>query len=428
MSLEIYSAPQQGYASGRHREYQDYQDSFDPNEDKADGSAALFEASGAYSPPMKAAAADAGKTAQELSAKAASVESSDASVSLTVADAAENKEEKSGIGKTMETIAIGGFDEIFNHPLRFLGNAVMGIAVGAVTAAAVAAAGTVGLAVAGVAAGYGIYKLGTSVDDWLEDGKIIANADQHTDEEVAAARANLIEVGHGTADFMASAGGGVIGGVQSALMKEVVETGISGVGSAFRTYGGPLGEYLQPVAKSISGTTDTAMVRAGAFAGTVGDAVSNVATPVLAKGAQIAGYVADKVAAVAEPVRDQFASISMTVGQKAAPYVNQASELGAKGIDKASGFATKGWDKVTNVATTGADKLSTTYLTVADAAITGGGKVADYAAKYFDKTVNVAADVKDKAMMSAAQLADKVAARSAMLAENNSEARLFDLL
>lgn len=418
MSLETYNTAQGAYAEPKHQEYSE---SFDPGEDNGDAGdahAVLLEASGAYSPPDKSVVADAGKISFEPSADAASL---DSSVSVSVADGAEDKERESGAWTALGTIGLGVLDEVVNHPLRLLGNAVVGVAIGAATVAAVAALGTVGTAVAAVAAtvavGVGAYKLATSLDDWAADGEVIANADQHTAEEVAAARANLIDVGHGTADFIAGTAGGIFGGMRSALIKDTVVSGGRAVGEVVRTRAGQVGEYLTPVAKKIAGTTDTAIVKAGVAAGAVGDAVTSVATPVLARGAQVLGTVGDKVAAVASPIKEQAASVILTVGQKAAPYVERATGVVSQGADKASQLGGKGVEKVTGIATIGADKVSSAYMTVVDGARTQGTRAAEFAASYVDKVKDISGELRVRAMRGTSDVLSKASRHANRLAE-----------
>lgn len=419
MSLETYAAPQKAYEEPR---YIDSVENFDPSAGNEDPSAALLDASGAYSPADKSVASSA-----DITSFAPPVEiASDASVSMTVSDAGgeaaapEPKERESGWWSALSTIGVGMIDEVINHPLRVIGNAVVGVAIGAVAAVAIPAMGVVGagLAIAaGATAGlYGAYQLVTHADDWLEDGEVIANADQHSAEEVAAARENLIDVGHGATDFAAGMAGGFVGSLNSVALKQSVEAGGKLIGDTVRGAAGTAGEYVAPFAKKVSGAADVVMTKAGTYAGVVGNSVSNISTPVLAKGAEVAAFVTGKVGAVAQPVADKVASATLTVGEAVAPHADDALALATRGADEAGQLAFKGVDEVT-VAALGADNPSKLYMTIADGAKAQATKVMDFSAPYVAKVVEAAGELNVKAVRGTVGVMDKAAQYAQSLAQ-----------
>ncbi len=421
MTLETYAAPQNTYVDARYTE----EESFDPNTGNEDPSAALLEASGAYSPSDKSITAYADTTSFEPP-----TDSLDPSVSMTVSDAGgqeaaaenpEEKETKSGIMTTLSTISAGMVDEVINHPLRVLGNAVLGVAIGAAAAVIIPALGVVGTGVAAAAAvtagGIGIYQLFTHADDWLEDGEVIANADQYTAQEVAQARENLIEVGHGTTDFMAGVAGGFVGSLNSVVLKQSVEAGGKLIGDSVRTGASTASDYVAPFAKRILGAADAVMTKAGTYAGVVSNAVGSVSTPVLAKGAEVAAFVSGKVGAVAQPLADRVASATLTVGEAAAPIADKAVGMATRGADKAGQLASSGFDKVTSIAGVGADKSSQVYLTVADGARAQATRAIDFASPYVESVTNAATHLKDRAMDTASLILGKASQRADLLAQ-----------
>ncbi|MBA3995414.1 MAG: hypothetical protein C0469_18000 [Cyanobacteria bacterium DS2.3.42] len=419
MTLQTYDASQHAYAEPRETE-----ESFDSNVANEDPSAALLEASGAYLPSFNASVTSAETTSFEPPVERASMDPcvsvavSDAGGADAVAEEPEEKEDKSGILTTFLTIGVGMLDQVINHPLQVLGNVALGVAVGAAAAVVIPALGVVGTGVAIAAAGVGAYQLVTHADDWFEDGAVIANADQYSAQEVAAARENLIGVGHETTNFVAGAAGGFVGSLNSVFLKESVEAGGALIADSVRGGAGTISEYVAPLAKKISGAADFVMTKTVGYSGVVGNAVNSVSTPVIAKGAQVAGIVSDKVGAVAQPMADKAASVTLSVGEKVAPYADKAASMAANGGDKAATLISQGLEKVTSVASVGADKTSRVYLTVADSAKAQATTAMDFASPYVDKVAYAATSLRDRAMDATKPLTEKIVNQAALVKEN----------
>lgn len=249
MTLQTYDVSQHAYAEPR-----ETAESFDSSVANEDPSAALLEASGAYLPPFNASVASAETTSFEPPVEGASMDSyvyvavSDAGGTDTVAEEPEEKEAKSGILTTLSTIGVRMLDQVINHPLQVVGNVVLGVAVGAAAAVVIPTLGVVGAGVAAVAAvtvaGVGAYQLVTHADDWFEDGAVIANADQYSEQEVAKAREDLIGVGHETTNFVAGAAGGFLGSLNSVFLREAVEAGGALIADSVRGGAGTISEYV----------------------------------------------------------------------------------------------------------------------------------------------------------------------------------------
>lgn len=122
-------------------------------------------------------------------------------------------------------VGSGMVDEVVNHPGEVATNVAIGVAVG-VGAALLAPEVAVCVAVAGVA--YGAYEVYDNIGSWFSDADTVANQQGRTQEEIAAAKAGLRDLGGGLTEVAAGAVGGGIGSVTTVGLKNVAERGVAG--------------------------------------------------------------------------------------------------------------------------------------------------------------------------------------------------------
>jgi len=134
----------------------------------------------------------------------------------------EKEESKDFFGKVGAVLAdIGGgiIDEAVHNPLGLLKDAAIGVGV-AVGAAFLAPEIVVGAAVVGVTVGTA--EVAMNSGKWLHAADVVANSSDHTEEETAAAHAELHGLGCGAAHLTVGIAGGGFGSVGVNLVKSAV--------------------------------------------------------------------------------------------------------------------------------------------------------------------------------------------------------------
>lgn len=133
----------------------------------------------------------------------------------------EYEEESSWLDVAYE-VGAGMIDQVIENPAEVALNAAIGVGVG-VGAALLAPEIAVAVGVAGVA--YGAYEVYENIGDWLSDADTVANQQEHTAAEVAAAKAGLHDFGGGLTNVVSGAAGGAIGSLGTVGIKNAFNQG-----------------------------------------------------------------------------------------------------------------------------------------------------------------------------------------------------------
>ncbi len=141
----------------------------------------------------------------------------------------------------------GGIHHVLTNPMDVVHSlatgVVLSVAIGAGIAGATALAATApawvpiagAVALVGGAVGLTGWMAAEHVPKWWNDADTVWNSSKHTDEEVAAARQGLQDLGSGTVDFLAGMVGG--GWIYNQLAKTAMKTGTDAAANEIRVAG-----------------------------------------------------------------------------------------------------------------------------------------------------------------------------------------------
>ncbi len=130
-----------------------------------------------------------------------------------VASASDLNNGINGIADAASEVAKGAMEELTQHPERVAANVAIGAGVTAAIAFAPVWVG--GAAIVGGGA-YAAYELSKNVPNWINQFGTVADASNHSQREVQAAREGLQGLGSGAVDVTAGFAGGVAAGAISA--------------------------------------------------------------------------------------------------------------------------------------------------------------------------------------------------------------------